>query len=242
MEEALMSGQRGNLLTEAQIEQITRIVARVLQSQQEASKGLLSRSLDWVTSKGATLPIIIGAILIIIGLWLTDTSPMQLATLSVTKYREVELQARTVERHIATGDSFLDNNRPTAAKVQFEQALELDPRNPEAQFGLDKANLFIPITEKYYDPSLAHQKLSQFLKERKVDKNCTDNASEGSADPGNTHIYAYLGDLAQDLADSNPKKRTSLENALKCYERAIALDGNNSYAYFGQGSVYVRQS
>jgi tetratricopeptide (TPR) repeat protein len=124
--------------------------------------------------------------------------------------------------------------------------LQLDPRNADAEAGLAKAELFIPIEEKYYDPSVAAQKLAQFLQERHVNpKTCEGKVPDQSfirdilglkpkEDRANTHVYALLGDLAQ----ANQTAQTPLDNAMTCYEHAISLDKGNSYAYFGKGVVY----
>jgi tetratricopeptide (TPR) repeat protein len=246
-----------NLAVEAQIAEIkariTRIedlVQRAIDSQQEQQnndqKGFFTRMYSGIWSKGVTIPLIIGVVILIVGLVRTGIPLWEIPEVAAEKYRQAHLLDEQVQRHLVAGDSFLDDNRPEAAQAQFQKVLELDPRNADAELGLAKAELFIPVEGKYYDPSVAAQKLTQFLKERHVNpKTCVGRGADQSfirdilglkprEDPANTHVYAGLGNLAQ----ANQTARTPLKNAMNCYNHAISLDKGNSYAYFGKGAVY----
>jgi tetratricopeptide (TPR) repeat protein len=215
----------GSQVDTAQVERITRIVLRVIELHQEQEtnsyesnqRGLVARMFSGLFSKGVTIPLLIIALITIVGLLRFGIPLWEVPEVAAEKYRQSYLRSEQVDHHIALGESFLDTGLAQAAKVEFEKALELEPANPEAQRGLFKAELFTPIEEDTYDPAVAQAQFEQFLEE---------------TDSGDSHVYAYLGDIIS---------FTNREKALDYYQRAIKLRSTNSYALFGMGNVYDTQ-
>jgi tetratricopeptide (TPR) repeat protein len=221
--------QVGSQVDAAQVEHITRIVLRVIELHQEQEthsdesnqRGLFARMFSGMFSRGVTIPLLIVALITLLGLVMFGIPLWEVPKVAAEKYRQAYLRSELVADHIALGESFLDIGRAEAAKVEFEKALKLDPANSEAQRGAFKAELFTPIEEGAYDPAVTQERLEQFLAETR---------REGQS--GDSHVYAYLGDL---ISYTNPEK------ALDYYQRAISLRSTNSYALFGMGNIYDTQ-
>jgi len=132
-----------------------------------------------------TIPLLIVALITIVGLVRFGIPLWEVPEVAAEKYRQAHLRSEQVDHHIALGESFLDIGRAEAAKVEFDKALEREPANPEARRGSFKAELFTPIEEGAYDPVVTQERLEQFLEETRRD----------GSDEDASHAYAYLGDV-----------------------------------------------
>jgi tetratricopeptide (TPR) repeat protein len=223
--------QVGSKVDAAQVEHITRIVLRVIElrqgqntdSYESNQRGLVARMFSGMFSRGVTIPLLIAALVTVVGLVRFGIPLWEIPEVAVDKYRQAHLRSEQVDRHIALGESFLDIGRAVAANVEFEKALELEPANPEVHRASFKAQLFAPIEKGAYDPVVTQERLEQFLEETRRD----------GSDEDASHVYAYLGDI---FSYADPDK------ALSYYRQAISLRSTNSYAHFGMGNVYDTQN
>jgi len=170
-------------------------------------------------------------------------------------YRRLDEQnsyrRRMVDRHLELGDVFLDSSLLGAAEQELRQALVLDPTNVKAQFGLLKADVFKPISDREPEPLVSESRLKFILKEDPDDKHAllylgilytTIDADEArtylqralAQDPRLAVAYVNLGFICDMTGDP--------EQAMQMYEKALQLTGwqqnalnNISYHYIRQG-------
>ena len=191
--------------------------------------------------------------------WLVyDISPLQpleeiASRQNEYKRKELHLQyrQRMVKRHIDLGNSFLNVAQLDAARGEFENALKLDPDNSEAHLGKLKAEIFAPIANKEYEPEIAKRKLDLILKER----------------PNDPQVLAYLGDIYQNISAQEAMqyyeqaithdptmasayqgmgiiydKADKIDDAIKMYEKALALSNWNQTFLNNLGYQYLRRN
>lgn len=127
-------------------------------------------------------------------------------------------QQELARRHIDLGNRFLDVGQTKAAEVEFRQAKELDKYNEEADLGLLKTSVFEPVVEKEYDPEVAKRRIDAILQLKGHDKD--------------THALAYLGDVYSNI---------NRERAMDYYERALASDDKNAWAFYGKGLLVEQE-
>jgi len=103
-----------------------------------------------------------------------------------------------------------------AARIEFDEALKLDPLNISAKRGLFESEIFRPIIEGDYDPEIMEKRLKLILDEN----------------PNNSHAFLYLGQIYSSIDH---------EQALAYYQKAIEIDPFIPAAYFGIGVIRDRQ-
>jgi tetratricopeptide (TPR) repeat protein len=157
---------------------------------------------------------------VLIGWAVFNVSPLQPLEEISFKQREYkrkeeqnEYRKRMVIRHLKLANSFLNVSQLEAAKIEFENALKLDPGNEDAHFGKLKAEVFEPIVNKDYDPEIAEKRLNLLLQER----------------PNDPHIFVFLGDVYRNI---------SHEQALTFYKKASSVDPSVAAAYIGMATIY----
>lgn len=137
-------------------------------------------------------------------------SPLQPIAEIGYQQKQQRLKEELVNRHLSLGNDFLNVGQLEAAKAEFSRAQELDSYNVEAQFGLLKASAFEPILSRGYDPEIAERRLRLILEAR----------------PNDSHVLCFMGDVLRNI---DP------DSALACYDRAIATDSANAWAFLGKG-------
>ncbi len=211
--------------TDDQVTQITDVVLRSIEARwgverkdvEEITGSLrVLQKVTWLFTYWTPILFILSGLIIVLGLLLYRVSPLQIVEGSVARYQEAEQEEDIVSRHLRLGDDFLGIGQPVAARTEFEKALELDPTNTDAELGIIKCDLFIPILEQNYSLEVTQQRL-QLLKDEV---------------PNDPHIYTFLGNIFQ---KSHPLK------ALEHYDRAIDQDPLNAHAYYSKGTVYEGQ-
>lgn len=133
------------------------------------------------------------------------------------KEKQNSLRSEMLSRHLKLGNSFLNVMQLEAAKIEFEEALKLDPLNLSAQRGLSKSEIFTPILINDYDPEIMEKRLELILED----------------DPNDPHAFLFLGRIYTPI---NPDK------ALEYYQKAIKNDPSIAAAYFGIGVIYDEQN
>ena len=141
-----------------QIEEITKIVLQVVNSQKESNierKGILTKIFQGITSNRVVFSLFIGIITSVIGLVYFEISPFYELKEIANRQKNLEYNKKMVHRHLELGYSFLSTSQVDAARIEFDKALELDKYNVEAHFGKLKSEIFIPIANKEFDSEIA---------------------------------------------------------------------------------------
>ena len=166
---------------------------------------------------------LIALISVPIGWSIFDISPLQPLeeiAFKQSEYRLKEkqdlLRSEMVNRHLKLGNSFLNVMQLDAAKIEFEEALKLDPLNLSAKRGLTKSEIFTPILINDYDPEVMEKRLELILEEN----------------PNDPHAFLFLGIIYTPI---------NQDKALEYYQKAIDNDPSIAAAYFGIGVIYDQQ-
>lgn len=167
---------------------------------------------------------LIALISVPIGWSIFDISPLQPLeeiAFKQSEYRLKEkqdlLRSEMVNRHLKLGNSFLNVLQLDAAKIEFEEALKLDPLNLSAKRGLTKSEIFTPILMNDYDPEVMEKRLELILEEN----------------PNDPHAFLFLGMIYTPI---------NQDKALEYYQKAIDNDPSIAAAYFGIGVIYDQQN
>ena len=167
---------------------------------------------------------LITLISVLIGWSIFDISPLQPLeeiAFKQSEYRLKEkqdlLRSEMVNRHLKLGNSFLNVMQLDAAKIEFEEALKLDPLNLSAKRGLTKSEIFTPILINDYDPEVMEKRLELILEEN----------------PNDPHAFLFLGIIYTPI---------NQDKALEYYQKAIDKDPSIAAAYFGIGVIYDQQN
>jgi tetratricopeptide (TPR) repeat protein len=200
---------------------------------------------------------ILGAI---VGWWLFGISllqPLERVAFEQKKYRQeevaLELKDRMAKRHIALADDLLDVGQADSARVEFERALELDPTNADAHYGLMKTRIFIPIDAKEFDLEVSEKRLQLLLEERPDDPHVLTflGTIYFYADPGQAEKYLNraieinpnqaatrqaLGVLF-DLRGESDKALAEYERAAELSQWNVAIRNNVGYQYLLRGDL-----
>jgi tetratricopeptide (TPR) repeat protein len=114
------------------------------------------------------------------------------------------------------------------AVAHFQEAIRLDPENPNAQLYLATAYMsqWIPGAESPENVEMANKAKDGFMKVLEKD-------------PNNTTAIASLASLAYNQATSLPldKKLEKLDEAAKWYKKLIEVDPKNKEAYYSLGVI-----
>jgi tetratricopeptide (TPR) repeat protein len=203
------------------IEEITRIVLSVLDRWQQSQKkpvGWLSRSLGLVTKYWIILSALV---LVVVGLWY-QVSPFQEIERIHREQVQREFTRTMATRRLNLGNEFLDIGRYELAKQEFRKALRLDPTNVEVQLGLMKSEVYDMVEEtkqggkkaREYSPEVIDKRLSLI----------------SAAKPRDPHVQVMRGDMDY--------VKNKLDEAIKCYQKAIEFDPKVATAYFALGVIY----
>ncbi|MHC4146183.1 MAG: tetratricopeptide repeat protein [Planctomycetota bacterium] len=208
-----------------EVEEITKIVLDVISRWQSTSAkpaDKFSRALNWMSTHWVIVLFFISVLSVLGASVLYKVSPLYpLKKIHYeqqeSKHNEAqrELTKRMVGHQLALGKSFLDIGQHEAAKLEYREALKIDPTNPEAQMGLYKAGVYESI-QGQYSPEVIEQRINLI---RDVN----------SEDP---HAYAFLGKLYASI---------DKDTAIKHYEKAKSLDPNVAVAYFGLSILYDKR-
>jgi tetratricopeptide (TPR) repeat protein len=198
------------------IEEITRIVLQVLEAEkvsESEEKSRFLRVLDFLASHWVIAIFLLSAGGAVIAWVLYGTSLLYRQEQLAREQFQARASAEIGDQYVDSANALLNVGQAEAAKAEFEKALTADPLNTEAQEGVMKSDLFIPIEEQQYDPGATEQKLRMFAE----------------TDPSDTHVWAFLGDVF---------RYYNSERALDNYQKAVAYDRDNAYAYSGMASLY----
>jgi tetratricopeptide (TPR) repeat protein len=232
-------GGRSQQIDSTEVEEIARIVLQTIENQQaqeqEEKKMGVSRLFDWIFSRGVTIPVLLSVLLILGGLIYFDIPPWRVLQGAVDSYRQAVLKDALINRHLEAGNAFLNLGRPGAAKIEYEQALKLDPTDAWIQLSVRKAELFTQIREGTdYDRAAMYEKIAQLSKLDLNDYNDDPSQEEQKLyDVHMSHMRVFEGDL---LASYRPDRAEEL------YNEAISLNDKNSYAFFALGVLYDGQN
>jgi tetratricopeptide (TPR) repeat protein len=206
-----------------QIAETTRIVLQVIDSYRQTDKVPMNRFLtilQLITRNWVVCIFLLSVISAVIGWMVFDISIFQpLEEISAKqedyrrKEREITYRQRMVKRHINLANSFLNVSQLEAARIEFENALKLDPFNIDAHLGKLKAEVFVPIANNEYDPEIAEKKLNLLMEER----------------PNDPNVLSFLGMVYMNI---------SKELAMECYRKAISNDPSIASAYIGMALIY----
>jgi tetratricopeptide (TPR) repeat protein len=161
--------------------------------------------------------LLLGVILVLLGFALYRINPKSVLDKAVSDYIETQNREELVRGHINLGTTFLRTDAFEAANSEFEDALNLDPTNPEAQGGLFKVRLFESISRKDYDPSVAEKRLEFLI----------------SQDRRDAAAHTFRGDLHLQSGE--------YDLALREYGTALKSDPSFAHARLGEGNVYDLQ-
>lgn len=116
-------------------------------------------------------------------------------------------------RYVAQGDAFLDVGRYDDARHPYQQAVALNPGNPQAKLGLK----IVELAGLESNPVVFQQRLYRILKET----------------PKDSHLMVLQGDCL--LGQNRP------EEAMGRYRDAAKLNPQLAEAYFRMGVLYDQQ-
>lgn len=203
-----------------QIEEITRVVLRVIQEHRPAATSTNWRSGLWNWAKANPTPTLalIGVVGLVIALAILHVGPWAVAAKIAADYREAQQRGDLIEEHLNLGNRFLGAQELDAARAEFEEALKVEPTNVEAQRGLFRATVFEPIVRRGYDPAIAQMRLRFLLQQ----------------DADDAHAHAFLGDVYMEQFD--------FAQALEQYRAALKKDNSLAHAYGGAGLAYSFQN
>lgn len=215
------------------VEEATQAIMRVVESassqfweanvRAKRPKSRLIGTLTFVASTWVVFFAIVTLFTLLMGWALYGTSPLhsleRIAHEQAQEQREQE-QVRSKKEmgayYVDLGNSLLNVGQASAAKDEFERALEVDPLNTKAQEGSLQSDLFMSIEAEDYDPGVTEQKLKQLLDRY----------------PKDTHLWAFLGDV---FSYYDP------DQALKDYQKAVEINPENAHAYSGMAGIYYDQ-
>ncbi len=207
------------------VEETTKIVLDVISQWQSTGRkqtGQFSRALNWMSTHWVIVLFCISVLSVLGTSVLYEVSPLYpLKKIHYeqqeSKHNEAqrELTKKMVGHQLALGKSFLDIGQYEAAKREYQEALKIDPANPEAQMGLYKAGVYGSI-QGQYSPEVIEQRINLIL----------------DVNPKDPHAYAFLGKLYATIDE---------DTAIKHYEKAKSLDPNVATAYFGLSILYDKR-
>lgn len=205
-------------------EEIVGIVLIVIE-QQAASKKSTNRFihvLDWLSGHWVIATFLFSLLAAAVAWSIYGVSPLQpLEEIAnrQAKYRDEaekdEYKKRMVERHLQLGKSLLNVEQYAAARQEYQEALKLDPANPQAELGLFKADVYNTVQGEY-NPAVIEQRIRFILQEN----------------PNDPQAYVLLGDIYRPLDE---------KKALEYYQKAVSLDPDVAGACFGLGLLYNKQ-
>ena len=177
----------------------------------------LIQVVSFIFSNWASLLALVSVLSLLIGWFAFGISPLY--TLEEISYNQNQekIKRELVNFHITLGNSFLNVEQFDEAKIEFEEALKVDPLNTEARLGLFESEIFEPVAMKTYDPEIMDKRLKMIMQEN----------------PNDPHAFLFLGVLYSSI---DP------EQALKYYQEAIDKDPSVAAAYFGIGILYEEQN
>ena len=206
------------------LEEIVRIVLTTTEQQAAAKKpaNRFIRVIEWLSGHWVIATFLFSLLAAAAAWFIYGVSPLQpLEEIAnrQSKYRDEaekdDYKKRMVERHLKLGKSLLNVEEYAAARQEYQEALKLDPANPEAELGLFKADIYNTLQGEY-NPAVIEQRIHFILQ-------------ENSKDP---HAYVFLGDIYR------PRDK---KKAQEYYQQAITLDPDAAGARFGLGLVYNKQ-
>jgi tetratricopeptide (TPR) repeat protein len=177
-----------------------------------ASRTAFASLLDKAT-KYWTLMVALASLTLTLVAWVgLGVSPLEGAKEIAQRIRQRENQQELAGRHIQLGNDFLNVGQPEAAEADFKHAKELDVYNEDADLGLLKASILETVMEKNHDPEIVERRIRAVLLLKHHEND--------------TQALAYMGDV---LSNVDP------EEAMSYYDKALASDHKNAWAYYGKG-------
>jgi tetratricopeptide (TPR) repeat protein len=175
-------------------------------------------------------------------------------------YRDLAAKKALSEFYRALGDRMMIPAQWKAAAAAYQAALDINPTNMLATYGMAQTSVFLPLKgKKRYDPELADAKLDYLMlhsikkgtkKERMRDaaqlyflksvnrRNIGDYDEEKEclnksikADPGFVAPHVNLGILHENRGD--------IDQALECYKKAVELEPKFALPNNNLGSTYL---
>jgi tetratricopeptide (TPR) repeat protein len=203
-------------------EKVTRSVLGTIEAERQAaenreSANALVRGLTFGWEHLTRIILAVGLILLAVALVVHGVSPTSILGKIVADYKEAQDRGQLVSGHIKLGNEFFNIDELEAAGAEFEEALQLEPTNPDAQRGGFKVRLFESISQHDYDPAVAERRLRFLL-------------DEDRDDPA---AHAFLADIYL--------VRFDFANALKEYDTALTKNPSFAHAYLGKGNVFDLQ-
>jgi len=200
-----------------------------VEAQAKATKpeNRLVTSLTFLASTWVVFFAIGSALTLFAGWVLYEVKPLHTLERIGREQQQVRAQKELSQFRTDLGNSLLNVGQATAAKAEFERALELDPFNRKAEMGTVKSELFESVEAKNYEPAVIGPKLNKLVEER----------------PKDTHAYAFRGTLRylEVIPDPYLPKKQQYElykPALSDFEKAIDHNDSNAYAYGGIAGIY----
>ncbi|MFO1433777.1 MAG: tetratricopeptide repeat protein [Candidatus Competibacteraceae bacterium] len=206
------------------IEEIVRIVLTTTEQQAAAKKpaNRFIRVIEWLSGHWVIATFLF-SLLAAAAAWsiygVSPLQPLEEIANRQSKYRDEakkdQYKERMVERHLKLGKSLLNVEEYAAARQEYQEALKLDPANPEAELGLFKADIYNTLQGEY-NPAVIEKRIGLILEEN----------------PKDPHAYMFLGDIYR-LLDK--------DKAMDYYQQAVTLDPDTAGARFGLGLLYNEQ-
>jgi len=159
-------------------EEIVGIVLTVIDEQQAASKkpaNRFIRVLDWLSGHWVIATFLL-SLLAAAAAWsiygVSPLQPLEEIANRQAKYQDEakkdQYKKRMVERHLQLGKSLLNVEEYAAARQEYQDALKLDPANPQAELGLFKADIYNTLQDQY-NPAVIEQRIRFILQENPND-------------------------------------------------------------------------
>jgi hypothetical protein len=128
------------------------------------------------------------------------------------EYRNKSITKQMSEYYRELGDKMMAASEWKAAEGSYKRALEIDPNNAKATYGILKSRVFQPVEgQKFFDPAVVDTKLGFLL----------------SLFPDDRDVYFLEGVRCMDQQD--------IENAKKWFTRSIEKDSTSTGAYVNIG-------
>ncbi|MEW6620890.1 MAG: tetratricopeptide repeat protein [bacterium] len=184
-----------------------------------------SKTINWINTHLPVLCVSLSIIAMLIAGVIYKVSifhPLKRIAVEQAEYDEklakLKNQKEMVKRHLKLGKSFLDNSRYKAAKREFNNVLNLDKMNPEAQMGIFKTEVYEYMRGEDYIPEVVERQIEFILEEDREDP----------------HALVLMGDLYASL--------DNMAMAEGYYKKALKSATETASAYFGLGIIYQKQN
>ncbi len=167
-------------------------------------------------------------------------------------YRDLSTKKMLSQFYQKLGDRMMVMSEWGAAEEAYRNAIEINPTNQEATYGVAKTRIFQPLKgQKYYAPDVADAKLDYLIKNQNLGDDAQlyflkslNRYSQGDAETALSLLDQVLG-LDPDFVGAHLQKGYMLmgggefEPAKKCFIRALELDPSYSLANNNLGFCHL---